>query len=528
MTFSPAKSMKNQFIKKNYGHIVLLTLTIFIFVLAWQAYKKDKNISFGIAKAYAAISYDNSSSNHVVTGGGTTLSWSYDFEGNYMLIGCEIFNHGTISSVSFDTLNFANSYTEAGDPNGTDKLYYAPIDASHHGTHTITVNGDGNTMACASYSLDGVAATSEIRQEQNFATSQSGSAGGWNFSSWTSGDWIIAWGRAQAAGNISATGNTNFRDNSNLTFGMFDDSTDGTLTWNTSSSGRQTWIGVDLIPGIVIPASTISFHNPSNTGSYFNDFGTWQFNIGNISATSSYSAIVHFSRLSSTTLEMQNSGTLIPPFIVPNVYSIPKTSSLFPDGLNNPQWWAQANLLLNGNVIATSSLISWQMLNSSTSSIPVFPGAWSTGDVNSTSSIWFVDCSAYDGAAFLSTSTIPGLACALKKSAVGAAQILFQPDAGVLRAYSELSIKNKFPFAYWYNLQDIYTAESISSTSAFPSLTIYPFGSSTTGIVVFSSSTVTTLVTSERISLFRTLMKYALYFGFSWYIYHRIKHIFDK
>jgi len=194
------------------------------------------------------------------------------------------------------------------------------------------------------------------------------------------------------------------------------------------------------------------------------------------------------------------------------------------------------------NILLTGSVVTFYVVNPSTvftgpvneNGEPIFtnPNPITAGDVTASSSIWYVDCTAYDNQPFFSSSTLPGIICGFKKASLEVAQKLFEPDPSVLNQYSSLTLVGKFPFAYWYDLKNIYDAQSVTSTNAFPALTLhmpnFSAGSATsTNLAVFSSSSISTYVKADNITLFKTLLTYALYFSFGWYVYNRGRGLFN-
>lgn len=178
------------------------------------------------------------------------------------------------------------------------------------------------------------------------------------------------------------------------------------------------------------------------------------------------------------------------------------------------------------NILLTSSTITFSTISSSTlqtfqAFIPQTPP--DELDFNSTSSPYYIDCSAYEGAPFFSSSTLPGVVCGIKKSIVSGFAALFVPSTDVLNEYANLTLQDKFPFAYFYDIQTLLTSEAATSTAEFPTLRLtyrkFDGSNGTTTLAAFSSSSVSSYVGNSNISLFRTLMQYALWFLFLWYAY---------
>jgi len=193
----------------------------------------------------------------------------------------------------------------------------------------------------------------------------------------------------------------------------------------------------------------------------------------------------------------------------------------------------QANIAIddgNGGLIATST-ITFQALT--TTIVPTGEGIGPTYpssiNPNATSSAFYVDCSAYSVSLF-SSSTLQGIGCIAKKTALDVMAVLFIPSQNTLNAYSSLTIEDKFPFAYWYDLKSSFESVNSSSTGAFPSLSLQLFPSSTLAwatTATFSSTTVSSYLGSTMISLFRTLIQAALWLAFAYFVYRKLKAIFD-
>lgn len=217
--------------------------------------------------------------------------------------------------------------------------------------------------------------------------------------------------------------------------------------------------------------------------------------------------------------------------------------SCFPAGTTEYNYFApgtatsgliQANVSIadnNLNLFATST-ISFISLGSGIVPTgdgigPTYPSAINP---NATSSAFFVDCSAYTVSLF-SSSTLQGIGCIAKKTALDVLAILFVPNERTLQDYSALSIEDKFPFAYWYDLKSSFEGTNSSSTNAFPalSLQIFPTSSIASWSVTasFSTTTISGYLGDTMISLFRTLMQAALWLTFAYYIFRKLKAIFD-
>jgi len=156
--------------------------------------------------------------------------------------------------------------------------------------------------------------------------------------------------------------------------------------------------------------------------------------------------------------------------------------------------------------------------------VPVDP----IGDLEDPTNPFYVDCTAYEGQPFFSSSTLQGVICGFKKMSLSVAQTLFEPSEDTTSGYGNLTIRGKFPFEYWYDFQEAVESE-VAQDAKFPSLQLtMPFRPSSTPFAVFSSTTITTYVTPTGISLFKSFIEISLWFGVGFFLYHKIKRTFDS
>lgn len=158
---------------------------------------------------------------------------------------------------------------------------------------------------------------------------------------------------------------------------------------------------------------------------------------------------------------------------------------------------------------------------------PVLPPV--IGDTEDPDNPFYVDCSAYEGAPFFSSSTLPGIICGFKKAALSVAQTLFEPSQDVMSQYTALTLDSKFPFAYFYDMKDAFEGNAANDSGAFPSATVQMpsfTGGSAHAFTVFSSSTVSGILEPSQISLLRNLMEASIWLGLGYAIYQRTKNIF--
>jgi len=284
--------------------------------------------------------------------------------------------------------------------------------------------------------------------------------------------------------------------------------------------------------------TSISFGSPDNAPTGFADINTvtiqWT-NPEDGEELNGWPSNLHFNIISAIDFggfvtgyvngdQGQTIGSFFPAGVTPYNYPTPSfaTTSLS---------WAHICIGSGSNCEIASSTISF--LPASTITIDTGTGIGPTYpsgvNASATSSPFFVDCSAYSISLF-SSSTLAGIGCVAKKTALDVVAILFVPSDSILNGYATLSLNNKFPFAYWYDLKETFESVNASSTGAFPSLSIKfkNVNGTTTTLPVFSSSSISTYVGSSNISLFRTLMQAALWLAFAYFVYRKIKAIFNN
>ena len=101
------------------------------------------------------------------------------------------------------------------------------------------------------------------------------------------------------------------------------------------------------------------------------------------------------------------------------------------------------------------------------------------------------------------------------------ATYLFIPSDAIKENFASLTLANKFPFAYFYDLKNVIDNASISSADAFPSLTITAgmFGT----IPIFNATIIQQFMGATNFSLFKALFIGGFWLFFALYLFHRIK-----
>lgn len=148
-------------------------------------------------------------------------------------------------------------------------------------------------------------------------------------------------------------------------------------------------------------------------------------------------------------------------------------------------------------------------------------------DPESPTSPFFVDCSAYDISLF-SSSTLEGVGCVLKKTALGVVSILFVPSMSLTFFQESIEdFKLVFPFSIFFEIQEtISDASSGSLSSASSTLTWnYPIGGQTIPIT-FSSSSLSSVIGTDLKNLYFTIARMFLWLGLIaglWgFVYHEL------
>lgn len=166
--------------------------------------------------------------------------------------------------------------------------------------------------------------------------------------------------------------------------------------------------------------------------------------------------------------------------------------------------YAQAILYYGNlnNILGTSSIVHWTVEGDDAIFTNFESGYFEPPDeedeqiagflpCNDTSSIFYVDCTAYDDGTIFDSSTIAALGCAMQKSAMCIAEGLFKPSSeSVNGLVGEMDVlKSSFPFTYFYGVNTS-TQEAILGLdgSSDVDLVLYNVDGTST-IKILSSST---------------------------------------
>jgi len=213
---------------------------------------------------------------------------------------------------------------------------------------------------------------------------------------------------------------------------------------------------------------------------------------------------------------------------------VTKNNKLYrPEFATTTQWAVYAEMLdyVSGERLAISDVIYIAVTSASSTTFADSPYLGTINPLGPEGDLFpTLDCSAYTISLF-SSSSLAGIGCVMKKTLFDVFGFFFIPKDTTLAGYAALSLEDKFPFAYWYDLKETFEAQNASSTNAFPSLTLQLFPTSSVAnwslTASFSSSTISSYLGSTMISLFRTLMQAALWMGFVYFIYRKLKAVFD-
>jgi hypothetical protein len=99
----------------------------------------------------------------------------------------------------------------------------------------------------------------------------------------------------------------------------------------------------------------------------------------------------------------------------------------------------------------------------------------------------------------------------------------FYPSEQSISNFTSLTISDKFPFSYWYNLQTKIASSSATSSGAFPILQIQGFGGVTS--TVFSYDILEEYAGAPFLALLVNILTYGLWIAFAYHIFIRIQEI---
>jgi len=143
------------------------------------------------------------------------------------------------------------------------------------------------------------------------------------------------------------------------------------------------------------------------------------------------------------------------------------------------------------------------------------------------------------------TGTFPNQTCTNDVYAYGTTTWNFMTNASTTMVYTDpvsdwslptsierskieiyTDIENKFPFAYFYDLRNIFFQARTFSTDQFPTYTINMSSSSLPITAnLFSSSTLTQFMGSTTFNVLKALFSASLWLGLGYYVYQRIKNL---
>lgn len=277
-----------------------------------------------------------------------------------------------------------------------------------------------------------------------------------------------------------------------------------------------------------IPPS-ISFLYPVDQSSIGGDFTNWQvyFSSGTYGVNAN-EIQVRYGSNSSTLSNMDIYGLYSS--IVGNAtstYIFPKNVMLF-----NNIYYAQAVLTdISNNVLAQSAIISFDTTGNQTIYNPV-PTPSSTYPIynysyNATSTsqwagqTWSCPVNLFG---FSTLDICASVQYLFYNSSTLDAMNSFQNLGSILRA--------KAPFAYFYSVINIYNSSftgTATNSQSMPALSLNLSDSALPMVItIFSSSTISKYAGSSAVSLFRTLIGYALWLAFAYFIYYEIRNFREK
>jgi len=100
---------------------------------------------------------------------------------------------------------------------------------------------------------------------------------------------------------------------------------------------------------------------------------------------------------------------------------------------------------------------------------------------------------------------------------------LVAPSPAIIQNYSSLTFEDKFPFSYFYDLKDIYTNTTATTTESMPELVL---NAGVLGnVTVFSASSTIALMGNTAYGTFRSLFIYGFWLFFGVYVFERIRHL---
>jgi len=159
---------------------------------------------------------------------------------------------------------------------------------------------------------------------------------------------------------------------------------------------------------------------------------------------------------------------------------------------------------------------SFDVLTASASSTPYF----NFDTASSTDSYLSAGCNSFG------SSTEPIYSSSgFKYSICYAGGYLFVPSVNSVQQFSLIPYKlqTTFPFSYYYDVKSLITNSSTTANMFGTMIVNLPLVGTTT---ILSSDTINYFIGTSTASVIRSLVTYALYIGFAWTVWHRIRNLF--
>lgn len=440
-----------------------------------------------------AITFDNTAGSQVNSG--SSISFGFTNTGNFMLVGSESLGGGrSTNECTYNGVSMTRVMPERTIPGSAEQQTIFYLFNPDVGSNTLecTYNSSGtNLVDVISYSGvddgEGIIASSTesvINERIQFIATTTPSQ---------VGDLMLTWNRRNGGGQIASTTGTFRTDFPDMADAGFIDDTITALPHTlTTDCGSSCQLGLQGIVIRGLPDLSVDFAYPIDSSSIAGDFSHWQIDLVVGSDPISAHAGVLYGPVGTEYFDVQSGGSSYAAFATTTIY-IPKTNQLV--GSN------RARIFLydaSDNVIASSSQIQFSITGSYTNNTGPFQPASNpfapedfTTSTDSAASLFFVDCSAYDGIGLFASGTIPAIVCAVKKTSFAVLQFFFVPHE-ISKDFVLNSIqqwKTTFPFSLFFAIntiqqESIVEGRSTSTLSiAFPSM---PFGEERT--INFSDS----------------------------------------
>lgn len=280
----------------------------------------------------------------------------------------------------------------------------------------------------------------------------------------------------------------------------------------TGVAGYQDWYRLQNN----IPQASLTWVYPQNATS--SDFGVWQLTAsnGDVGCSAGWVTVKYWDTQYPNDIFRDTQQYL--PCVQTTSIQIPKENALlYPQDTYSRTWTAQALWYLQDNTVPiTSSTITFT-INQFNSSIPhkvPYRNSTTTDFTGeSSSSPFFVDCSAYDNVPFFSSGTIAGIGCSMRKAGAGILGFLVKPPDAVNTYLNDAfeNLKHAFPFSIAFEVKDsiqnaVTNAPTTTTTLAF---TIPGHGTYT---VLTPTTLDDTIGSSTKAQVFQVI-KYVIWLG---------------